>query len=159
MPASFSQRATGDGLFATVKVARLGAGAILVPNTCPMASGTSLNVLIEIGCSDVDTMDEDVLPLDNSSFQILIVFEPLLVDKYATLTARGNTRINGPDMVNVAVPLGFHHPRGVVLPLAVDRLYRPHPEQRFYRPHPEQKGGGKSRERRPSNHKKTFSNP
>lgn len=85
MPASFSQRATGDGLFATVKVARLGAGAILVPNTCPMASGTSLNVLIEIGCSDVDTMDEDVLPLDNSSFHI--VFEPLL-DKYVTSTPR-----------------------------------------------------------------------
>jgi hypothetical protein len=43
------------------------------------------NVLIESGCSDVDTMDEDVLPLDNSSFHI--VFEPLL-DKYVTSTPR-----------------------------------------------------------------------
>ena len=79
MPASFS---TSDGLFATVQVARLGAGGDPRAQWHPVGIR---NVLIESGCSDVDTMDEDVLPLDNSSFHI--VFEPLL-DKYVTSTPR-----------------------------------------------------------------------
>lgn len=100
---------TNDALFATVQVATLQAGAIRMPRGIR-------SVLIEIGCSDIETMDEEVLPQDTSSF--LVAFEPLL-DKYSTLAARGNSRINGNGATNMAVPLGFHHPRGVVLPLAV----------------------------------------
>lgn len=59
-------------------------------------------------------MDE-VLGRDPGAF--LLAFEPLL-DKYAVLLARGTTRYHG-TKADRAVPIGHHHQRGVVLPLAV----------------------------------------
>ena len=107
--------ASSSTLFATLHVAHLRDGAIDVP-------GGTRRILIEIGCSDRDTMDIDELDKNdrnaslNDSF--LISFEPLL-DKYATLLARGNGRFNGPRATDRTVPLGHHHPRGVILPFAV----------------------------------------
>ena len=40
------------------------------------------------------------------------------LDKYSVLSARGNRRYHN-QTANLAVPLGHHHPRAVVLPLAV----------------------------------------
>ena len=47
----------------------------------------------------------------------LLSFEPL-VDKYALLLAKGTKRFVG-SKKDIAVPLGRHHKRGVVLPFAV----------------------------------------
>jgi hypothetical protein len=61
-------------------------------------------------------MDDEYLPHDTSAF--LLAFEPLL-DKYAVLLARGTARFHGASSVDAAVPLGHHHQRGVVLPVAI----------------------------------------
>ena len=70
------------------------------------------HAVVEIGCSDRDTLDETDLPKDKRAF--LLSFEPL-IDKYATLLARARPWYSR----QRAVPLGHHHPRGVVFPLAV----------------------------------------
>lgn len=108
--------ATDTALFATLHLAHLdGHGRVAMPPGIR-------RVLIEIGCSDRDTMDVDELvryeknSTRNDSF--LIAFEPLL-DKYATLLARANERFNGRGVTDRASPLGHHHRRGVVLPFAV----------------------------------------
>ena len=62
-------------------------------------------------------MDSDG-SLERAPDAFLLAFEPLL-DKYATLLARGGPRFNGRGVVDRAVPLGHHHPRAVVLPIAV----------------------------------------
>ena len=98
-----------SGLQATVQVAQTdAAGAIVAPH------GTT-HVVLEIGCSDRNTLDEERLPHDRGAF--LIAFEPML-DKYAVLLARGTARY-GNGKTDVAVPLGHLHQRGVVLPFAV----------------------------------------
>jgi len=99
-----------DGLFATTQLARLdpSSGAIFMPST-------TRYTLIEVGCSDWGTLDETVL--DKHAHGFLISFEPML-DKFAVLMARGTTRYHGPQH-DMAVPIGHHHRRGVVLPLAV----------------------------------------
>ena len=100
---------TDRGLLATVQIATLDEhNAIEIPNS-------TQHVFIEVGCSDLETLDHQLLPKDPSAF--LLSFEPLL-DKYSILAARGNRQYNG-HRVNMAVPLGHHHRRGVVLPLAV----------------------------------------
>ncbi|KOO33791.1 hypothetical protein Ctob_014516 [Chrysochromulina tobinii] len=105
----------GEHLLTTVHVAQVTPeGAIVVP------PGTR-RILFEIGCSDRDTMDEAELAKYNDSF--LISFEPLL-DKYARLLERGNIRYNR-QQVDRATPLGHHHARGVVLPLAVSARAKP----------------------------------
>jgi hypothetical protein len=76
---------------------------------------TTRHVIIEIGCSDRDTADDLLLPHDPHAF--LISFEPLL-DKYSLLLGRGTSRYHA-NKKDLSVPLGHHHPRGVVLPLAV----------------------------------------
>ena len=104
-----SVQVRNGGLFATLQVAHLDAnGALSLPN------GTH-HILMEIGCSNRDTLDDEVLRWDEHAF--LVSFEPLL-DKYSELAARGNERYNkgARDMI---VPLGHHHPRAIVLPLAV----------------------------------------
>lgn len=73
------------------------------------------SVIYEIGCSDRDTVDEKWIDYFPRSY--LISFEPL-IEKYAALLARGNTRYHG-DKLDRAVPLSHHHKRGIVLPLAV----------------------------------------
>ena len=80
----------------------------------PMPNNTS-HVVLEIGCSDRNTLDEELLPHDPSAF--LVSFEPML-DKYAVLLARGTTRYFG-EQNDRAVPLGHHPQRGVVLPIAI----------------------------------------
>lgn len=75
----------------------------------------TLYTIIEIGCSDWDTLDDTEIDKHPGGF--LISFEPLL-DKYAVLLARGTRRYHGTHH-DMAVPLGHHHQRGVVLPLAV----------------------------------------
>jgi len=100
----------GSALFVTTQMASYDPHA----NAIAMPSSTS-HVYVEIGCSDVRTMDEQVLPRDRRAF--LLSFEPL-VDKFAVLTARGN-RAYGHRTANHAVPVGHHHPRAVVLPLAI----------------------------------------
>ena len=109
---------TSDGgkLLVTTHVAQLNDdGSIQRPK------GTQYT-LMEIGCSDWDTLDQsgngqEESELDRHPFGFLIAFEPLL-DKYAVLLARGTQRYHG-KMHDLAVPLGHHHQRGVVLPLAV----------------------------------------
>ena len=84
-------------------------GAIVMPKTTEY-------VFIEVGCSDRDTLDEQLLDAHPNAF--LISFEPML-DKWAVLTARGLARYHGRGSRDKAVPLGHHHQRGVVLPFAV----------------------------------------
>lgn len=100
---------SGDALTATMHVAHLSGGTLTMP--------PGLNsVVIEIGCSDRDTMDDWELDtyFPNS---FLLSFEPL-VDKYALLLAKGTRRFVGHKR-DAGVPLGRHHQRGIVLPLAV----------------------------------------
>ena len=73
-------------------------------------------VILEIGCSDWDTLDEKELD-KHQGRGFLVSFEPLL-DKYAVLLARGTQRYHGTQH-DMAVPLAHHHRHGVVLPLAV----------------------------------------
>jgi hypothetical protein len=100
----------GTFLFATVQVAQLVDGHFRIPS--------SLNItrlLVEIGCSNRNTMDTEELPKHPDAF--LFSFEPL-VDKYAALLSRGDARYNR-RAADMAVPLGHHHQRGIVLPIAV----------------------------------------
>jgi hypothetical protein len=104
-------RLTQHGLVAPIHLAFTDrAGALMVPNH-------TSRIFVEIGCSDRDTMDADG-SLDRDPHAFLISFEPLL-DKYATLLARGGPRHNGRGVLDRAVPLGHHHPRGIVLPIAI----------------------------------------
>lgn len=91
--------------------------ASLTPGTSELALPAGVtSVMMEIGCSDFDTLDTQLSrPSKNQSF--LLSFEPLL-DKYAVLLARGTSRFHGASR-DRSVPLGHHHPRGVILPLAV----------------------------------------
>jgi len=96
-------------LIAPVHIAQLDhTRSLLMPSS-------TRSVLMEIGCSDYDTLDEVALEHYPRSF--LISFEPLL-EKYAALLARGNFRVHG-SRRDQSVPLAHHHPRGMVLPLAV----------------------------------------
>ena len=97
---------TENALFATPQVASLDSGKILVnPDT--------RGLIVEIGCSDRNTTDDELLPEYPDAF--LVAFEPML-DKYAVLLSRGAKRLPGRP---VDQPIGRHHPRGLVLPLAV----------------------------------------
>ena len=98
------------GLFATLQVAALSAdGTLALPET-------TTSLIIEIGCSNMGTVDEEEW-FERAPNSTLIAFEPLL-DKYAELLARGNLRFHNGSRDN-AVPLGQHHTRGIVLPFAV----------------------------------------
>jgi hypothetical protein len=97
-----------SSLSASVQLAILdGNGSLVVPPTTKF-------VWMEIGCSDRDTLDEQ---LDAHEGGFLVSFEPQL-DKFAVLLARGTTRTYG-KRTDHSVPLGHHHKRGLVLPLAV----------------------------------------
>ncbi len=100
-----------DGqLLATTHIAMLSPGGSLrMPPRTEYA-------LVEIGCSDWDTLDETELDRHRGR-GFLVSFEPLL-DKYAVLLARGTKRYHGTQH-DMAVPLAHHHRSGVVLPLAV----------------------------------------
>lgn len=86
------------------------------------ASGTlhispqTTHALLEIGCSDFETLDETAMSRPENRNAFLLSFEPLL-DKYALLLAKGNQRFH--KTRDRAVPLARHHRQGMVLPLAV----------------------------------------
>lgn len=109
-PMVISETESTRSLLASVQVMRLDMMGRLLD--VPKATA---GAIIEIGCSDFDTADQKLLPTDPNAF--LLSFEPLL-DKYAVLLARGTESYHHgrPDM---AVPLGHHHKRGVILPFAV----------------------------------------
>ena len=106
------QPVSTTSLTASVEVAHLlpDSGTLQLPRGVTSA-------LLEIGCSDFDTMDETALPKKENENAFLLSFEPLL-DKYAVLLARGSTRFNNHTR-DRAVPLGRHHRQGIVLPIAV----------------------------------------
>ena len=91
-----------------------------MPDIClPARHLNAICVSRQIGCSDFETMDETFArrPAEWKD-TLLLSFEPL-VDKWATLFARGRTRFGIlPDPFD-AWPLGRHAPNGVVLPLAI----------------------------------------
>lgn len=99
---------TDTELFVTTQVATLQNGAIKVPKTTD-------RIIMEIGCSDRNTADNEILPFYPKGF--LISFEPML-DKYSVLMSRGTKRYHS-EQRDKSVPVGHHHPRGVVLPFAV----------------------------------------
>lgn len=103
---SFSK--TDTALMVTTQVATLDKGKIKMP---PNVN----KIILEIGCSDRDTADNDILPYHPNAF--LVSFEPLL-DKYSVLLARGTERYHN-HTTDMAVPLGHHHKRGVILPVAI----------------------------------------
>ena len=107
---------TEDAVHVTTQVVTLHNGHLRAPPN-------TTHLLVEIGASDLDTLDEQVLPRDAGAF--LVTFEPML-DKYSTLLSRGDARFHGAKSQmyysggsNRATPLGYFHPRAVVLPLAV----------------------------------------
>jgi len=101
-------QASSSSLTASVQLAALdGNGSLVAPSSVRFA-------WVEIGCSDRDTLDEQ---LDKHAGAFLVSFEPQL-DKYAVLLARGTTRAHG-KRKDHSVRLGRHHERGVVLPIAV----------------------------------------
>jgi hypothetical protein len=73
-------------------------------------------VLVEIGSSDRNTMDVELLPKLTSAF--LVTAEPLL-DKYARALGRRRRADKVRDQLE---PLGQHHDRGFVLPIAVSTV-------------------------------------
>ena len=95
-------RAHGGKLQAWVHVAQLrDDGTLDIPNQA--------QIVVEIGANTRNTLDRELLPIAPSTF--LLTFEPLL-DKFASLMARNSK----PD---TRASLGYHHPRGMVLPFAV----------------------------------------
>lgn len=107
----FTVRNEGGALVTEVHVAMLDEhGHIQVPHGVTEA-------IVEIGCSDRDTVDDQLDTKYPNAF--LLSFEPLL-DKYAALAARGPARFEH-GKKDRGVPLGRHHKRGVVLPLAVSK--------------------------------------
>ena len=105
---------TETGVMITTQLATLEHGHLQVPHH-------TTHALVEIGASDLDTLDEQVLPSDPNAF--LLTFEPM-ADKYAKLMARGDERFGHHGIFisggsNLATPLGFYHPRAVALPVAV----------------------------------------
>jgi FkbM family methyltransferase len=70
-------------------------------------------IIVEIGTSDRDTLDVELLPRLPSAF--LVSFEPL-IDKYARALAR---RKPSDKVKDGWEPLGMHHERGLILPMAV----------------------------------------
>ena len=96
--------ATRNGLFARLQIADLDEhGHFLIPKR------SNLSVIVEIGASDADTLDRQVLVKDENLF--LVTCEPL-IDKYARGLAR-SPRWAGHLLVDArrAVGMGGHaHP-------------------------------------------------
>ena len=100
-------RATSTGLFGTLQLATLVDGVLPIP--------PNLSVAIEIGASDRDTLDTELLASSANWFAVSL--EPL-VDKYARGLARR------PSRKDAFQALGHHHDRGIILPFAVANVPR-----------------------------------
>ncbi|CAG9466267.1 unnamed protein product [Pedinophyceae sp. YPF-701] len=74
----------------------------------PIPAGIK-RVVIEVGSNVRNTMDQEYLPYDPEAFAIIL--EPLM-DKYAHLLNRIGVHHD------IFAPLGFMHPRAVILPVA-----------------------------------------
>lgn len=99
--------ATADALFARVQIATLQHGRLPIPHN-------HSRIALEIGVSDRDTMDVELLPKWRDLF--LVSAEPL-VDKYARgLARKKHGKGDG------FQPLGHHDDRGLILPLAVGNV-------------------------------------
>jgi FkbM family methyltransferase len=86
--------------------------AVLENGKLPLPPFTD-SIIIEVGTSDRDTADKEILPAyPNAS---LISVEPL-IDKYAKALVRHPMAMHKFDTFQ---PLSQHHPRGIVLPLAI----------------------------------------
>lgn len=82
--------------------------------------------IIEIGSSDRNTADEEILPRWSTVF--LITAEPLFEK-----VARGLARRKNPDTVkDSSEPLGQHHDRGLILPIAVGPTIAPDGETQTF---------------------------
>ena len=93
-------------LVAPVQIAWLHDGYLPIPENSNL-------VFLEIGSSDRNTMDAELLPQLPNAF--LVTAEPLL-DKYARALGRRRPASRVHDALE---PLGQHHDRGFVLPVAV----------------------------------------
>ena len=98
-----------DGLTARMQIATLEGGHVRVPRNVSY-------VLMEAGCSDQDTLLQDMLPLHPQA--LVISFEPLL-DKYAFHVGNASAKFYGKNAMDFGVPLGHAQPRSIVLPLAI----------------------------------------
>ena len=96
----------GSSLIVPMQVARLTADG-----TFAAIPKRSKQLIVEIGASDRNTADQELLPRLPGAF--LITCEPL-VDKYARGLARDPRGRGDPWQ-----PLGHHHARGLILPIAV----------------------------------------
>lgn len=97
---------TCSRLVAPVQVGTLMDGVLPIPREIT-------TVLLEIGSSDRNTMDVEVLPSMPEAF--LVTAEPL-IEKYARALGR---RKSAEQVKDALEPLGQHHHRGIVLPMAV----------------------------------------
>ena len=95
---------TRAGVFARVQVAAFTKQGLL-----PIPA--NLSVVIEVGVSDRDTLDQELLGHYDNYF--LVSMEPV-VDKYARGLARN--RLGGGDEFQ---RLAHHHDRGIILPMAI----------------------------------------
>jgi len=98
-------------LVAPVQLAVLHGGFLPIPESAS-------HIFVEIGASDRNTMDVEVLPRLKSAY--LVTAEPLL-EKYARALGR---RANAGSVKDTTEPLGRHHERGIVLPIAVAPMLR-----------------------------------
>lgn len=96
-------------------------------NTFAALSNWPGEFVIEIGASDRNTADEEILPRWSTAF--LVTAEPLWEK-----VARGLSRRRNPNLVkDASEPLGQHHDRGIILPIAVGPTIAPDGEtQTFY---------------------------
>ena len=96
-------RATRTAIFGTLQLAALEDGVLPIPS--------NFSVAIEIGASDRNTLDAELLSTNREYF--VLALEPL-VDKYARGLSRSRAW-----MGDHFQPLGYHHERGIILPFAV----------------------------------------
>lgn len=97
---------TCTALTVPINVAFLHGGVLPIP-----ANYSTL--IFEIGASDRNTADLEILPRLPNAF--VVTAEPLL-DKYARALGR---RRPATEIIEILEPLGQHHDRGLILPIAV----------------------------------------
>ena len=102
---------TDDALSARLQIATLDHGRIRMPRKSNLTYA-----LVEAGCSDQDTLIQDILPHHPQALSLS--FEPLL-DKYAFHVGNASAEFHGKNAMDLGVPLGHASRRSIVLPLAI----------------------------------------
>ena len=95
-----------SALVVPVQVATLIDGRLPIPQAAD-------KVFVEVGSSDRNTLDLELLP--NHAGAFLVSCEPL-VDKYSRAISR---RAPQEQVFDLHEPLGQHHSRGIILPIAI----------------------------------------